>query len=406
MAHPRGGAARASRPGPTPTSGAVPAIRARRSSGWRDQLGPGARADGASTSAPAPGKLTRELVGERGRRWWRSSRCRRCARVLERACPAARALDGTAEALPVDDGRSTRSPSRRRFTGSTCPATLAEFHRVLRPAAGSRLIWNRRRREQPLHRAINEITEPYRARHPEPSSRRVARSRSTPAGLFARGRRARGATTSSRSTPTAWSTASRSISFIAALPGAASATRCSPGSGHWRPGPAAAPPRLHDRGVRVRTSLSRRGRRLRPLPGQERHPEPRIPGAWPPPTASPTTRRITELTFDFLGHLELERGLSRNTLEAYRSDLQQFAEFLERRELDPLAVQTSRPDRVHLRAGHRRRPSGRPRRRPRSSARSPACARSTATCAASRSSTTTPRPSCARPARGRACPRC
>jgi integrase/recombinase XerD len=52
----------------------------------------------------------------------------------------------------------------------------------------------------------------------------------------------------------------------------------------------------------------------------------------------PSTRRITDLTFDFLGHLELERGLSRNTLEAYRSDLQQFAEFLERRGLDPLTV--------------------------------------------------------------------
>ncbi|MBV9338410.1 MAG: site-specific integrase, partial [Solirubrobacterales bacterium] len=47
---------------------------------------------------------------------------------------------------------------------------------------------------------------------------------------------------------------------------------------------------------------------------------------------------IAELTFDFLGHLELERGLSRNTLEAYRSDLQQFAAFLEHRELDPLEV--------------------------------------------------------------------
>jgi len=46
--------------------------------------------------------------------------------------------------------------------------------------------------------------------------------------------------------------------------------------------------------------------------------------------------RITDLTFDFLGHLELERGLSRNTLEAYRSDLQQFADFLSRRGLDPL----------------------------------------------------------------------
>jgi integrase/recombinase XerD len=53
------------------------------------------------------------------------------------------------------------------------------------------------------------------------------------------------------------------------------------------------------------------------------------------------TRPITELTFDFLGHLELERGLSRNTLEAYRSDLQQYAEFLVRHELDPLAVHTT-----------------------------------------------------------------
>jgi integrase/recombinase XerD len=52
-------------------------------------------------------------------------------------------------------------------------------------------------------------------------------------------------------------------------------------------------------------------------------------------------RRTTDLIFDFLGFLELERGLSRNTLEAYRSDLQQFGEFLERRGLDPLHVQTS-----------------------------------------------------------------
>jgi integrase/recombinase XerD len=36
---------------------------------------------------------------------------------------------------------------------------------------------------------------------------------------------------------------------------------------------------------------------------------------------------------DFLAYLELERGLSRNTLEAYRSDLLQFGEFLHRRGL-------------------------------------------------------------------------
>jgi integrase/recombinase XerD len=49
-------------------------------------------------------------------------------------------------------------------------------------------------------------------------------------------------------------------------------------------------------------------------------------------------RRLTELTLDFLAYLELERGLSRNTLEAYRSDLQQYGAFLEQRAVDPLEV--------------------------------------------------------------------
>ncbi|MHB8692374.1 MAG: tyrosine recombinase [Solirubrobacteraceae bacterium] len=48
--------------------------------------------------------------------------------------------------------------------------------------------------------------------------------------------------------------------------------------------------------------------------------------------------RLQELTLDFLAYLELERRLSRNTLEAYRSDLQQFGLFLDRNSLDPLAV--------------------------------------------------------------------
>ena len=51
-------------------------------------------------------------------------------------------------------------------------------------------------------------------------------------------------------------------------------------------------------------------------------------------------RRTTELTLDFLAYLELERGLSRNTLEAYRTDLQQYGEFLQRRGIDPLAAGT------------------------------------------------------------------
>jgi integrase/recombinase XerD len=48
--------------------------------------------------------------------------------------------------------------------------------------------------------------------------------------------------------------------------------------------------------------------------------------------------RLVELMLDFLAFLELERGLSRNTLEAYRSDLQQYGAFLARRAVDPLRV--------------------------------------------------------------------
>jgi integrase/recombinase XerD len=43
------------------------------------------------------------------------------------------------------------------------------------------------------------------------------------------------------------------------------------------------------------------------------------------------TRPFEHLVLDFLAYLEFERGLSRNTLDAYRSDLLQFGRFLEKR---------------------------------------------------------------------------
>jgi integrase/recombinase XerD len=45
----------------------------------------------------------------------------------------------------------------------------------------------------------------------------------------------------------------------------------------------------------------------------------------------PGARPYEHLVLDFLAYLEFERGLSRNTLEAYRSDLLQFGRFLEAR---------------------------------------------------------------------------
>jgi integrase/recombinase XerD len=57
-------------------------------------------------------------------------------------------------------------------------------------------------------------------------------------------------------------------------------------------------------------------------------------------TTAPAPARLADLMLDFLAYLELERGLSRNTLEAYRGDIQQFGEFLRPRGLDPLTITT------------------------------------------------------------------
>src|SRR3954465_4610841 len=55
------------------------------------------------------------------------------------------------------------------------------------------------------------------------------------------------------------------------------------------------------------------------------------------PAAEP--RSFEHHVLDFLAYLEFERGLSRNTLEAYRSDLLQFGAFLGRRGTDVLAAE-------------------------------------------------------------------
>jgi integrase/recombinase XerD len=49
-------------------------------------------------------------------------------------------------------------------------------------------------------------------------------------------------------------------------------------------------------------------------------------------------RSFEHLVLDFLAYLEFERGLSRNTLEAYRSDLLQYGRFLEDRGTSPVDV--------------------------------------------------------------------
>src|SRR5690348_5071938 len=55
-------------------------------------------------------------------------------------------------------------------------------------------------------------------------------------------------------------------------------------------------------------------------------------------TPEPEARPYEHLVLDFLAYLEFERGLSRNTLEAYRSDLLQFGRFLAGRSADAVTA--------------------------------------------------------------------
>ena len=97
--------------------------------------------------------------------------------------------------------------------------------------------------------------------------------------------------------------------------------------------------------------------------------------------------RFEALVLDFLAYMEFERGLARNTLSAYRTDLLQYGEFLHRHGVGPTEAKPADVSEFLAELATAR-PVARPRR---STARPPACAPSTATCAARRSSPTTRR---------------
>ena len=73
-----------------------------------------------------------------------------------------RALDGTAEAIPLDDASVDLVTVAQAFHWFDGPAALTEIHRVLRPGGRLALLWNRRGENDPVNDAIDALIEPYR----------------------------------------------------------------------------------------------------------------------------------------------------------------------------------------------------------------------------------------------------
>jgi ubiquinone/menaquinone biosynthesis C-methylase UbiE len=85
--------------------------------------------------------------------------------------PTARALDGTAEAIPLPEDSADAVTVGQAFHWFDGPAALAEIERVLRPGGALALVWNRRPSESSaLHAAISEIMAPYRGDAPSHGS--------------------------------------------------------------------------------------------------------------------------------------------------------------------------------------------------------------------------------------------
>jgi SAM-dependent methyltransferase len=82
---------------------------------------------------------------------------------MRAALPAgARAVDGTAEAMPLTAASADAVAVAQAFHWFDGDAALAEIHRVLRPGGALALVWNRRAMDDPLNKAIDELITPHR----------------------------------------------------------------------------------------------------------------------------------------------------------------------------------------------------------------------------------------------------
>jgi SAM-dependent methyltransferase len=78
----------------------------------------------------------------------------------------ARAVDGTAERMPLRDGAADAVTVAQAFHWFDGDAALAEIHRVLRGGGALALVWNRRVDDDPVNAEVERIVAPHRAGTP------------------------------------------------------------------------------------------------------------------------------------------------------------------------------------------------------------------------------------------------
>jgi SAM-dependent methyltransferase len=85
------------------------------------------------------------------------------AEMREALPAAARAVDGTAEAIPLEGGAVDAVTVGQAFHWFDGDAALSEIARVLRGGGRLALLWNRRVEDHPVNVAIDELVDPHRA---------------------------------------------------------------------------------------------------------------------------------------------------------------------------------------------------------------------------------------------------
>jgi SAM-dependent methyltransferase len=105
--------------------------------------------------AAGSGKLTRDLVG----RGLDVVAVEPLAQRRAAIKPPARALEGTAQAIPLPAACADAVAIAQAFHWFAGPAALAEIHRVLRPGGVLALLWNRRLAEG-AQAALEELLAP------------------------------------------------------------------------------------------------------------------------------------------------------------------------------------------------------------------------------------------------------